>query len=107
PTRTNAIQVAIDIQLQQIRRVVGRASRSTGLGAQEAQLLKIQTIHKHIDEPNRSVSENVVLQAGGKQLALGSVRTLAIAHVDRTRRHKGRSKFSHSLPEAMEGILRS
>ena len=67
PARLDAVEVAVDVDLQQHRRVVRRSARRRRLDALKAQLAKIQLIDEDIDDADRVVFGNVVVQTLGQQ----------------------------------------
>jgi hypothetical protein len=64
--RLDAIQISVDINLQQRARMVRRTARRLRLRALEAHLLKFQLINEHIDNPYRIILSNVIVQTLGK-----------------------------------------
>src|SRR3982074_388871 len=105
PARLDPIEVSVDVNLQQRRRMVGRPSCRLWLDAAKAQLNQIKLIDKDIDRPDRIVLAQIVIQPLRKQSALAAV----IAN------HKARHRipppnrrgiisakaFSHSLVPSM------
>ena len=77
-----AVEVAVEIKLEQIRRVIGRAAGGGGLGAREAERLEIQAFDIGVKEACRGVGGDVILQAGREELDLGAVRAAEVAHGD-------------------------
>ena len=69
----DAIKVAVDVELEQNRRVVRGAARRSRVDATEAQRLKIEFIDEDIDNAYRVVLANVVVQTLGQQCKLASV----------------------------------
>ena len=49
-TRTETVEIAVNIQLQQISRVVGRSSRGRGLSPPKAERRKVEMVDTGIDE---------------------------------------------------------
>jgi len=60
--RLNPVEVAVDIDLEQHRRVVRRPVRLRGLDALEAELRQIQLVDECIDDPHRVVLGDEVVQ---------------------------------------------
>ena len=69
----DAIQVAVDVELQQHRRVVRRPACRCRVNANEAKCLQIKSFDEDLDHANRILRFNVVLQTRGQQAHLGSV----------------------------------
>ena len=69
----DAIQVAVDVELQQHRRVVRRPARRRGVNPNKAELAQIKPIDEDLDHANRILRFNVVLKTRGQQGHLGSV----------------------------------
>lgn len=63
PTRTNLIVISVDVQFEQITRMVGLAAGDQGLCLTEIQCLLIQGVHKGIDHPYRMILANIVIQS--------------------------------------------
>jgi hypothetical protein len=79
----DAIQVAVDVDLQEVGRVVGGAPRRGRLGAIEAESGKIQLADECVDHSNRVVIADEVVQAFGHQGHLLPVLSLDESrHVD-------------------------
>lgn len=70
------VQVAIDVELQQHGRMIGRAPRHRRCEALEAQRPKIQVVDEDIDHPHRVLLGYIVVQTFGEQRRLPSVATL-------------------------------
>src|SRR3984893_13005958 len=73
PARVHPIEVSVDVNLQQRRRMVGRPSCRLWLDAAKAQLHHIKLIDKDIDRPDRIVLAQIVIQPLRKQSALAAV----------------------------------
>ena len=80
PARTHAVQIAVEIELEQIRRVIRRPPRLLGLRAGETQRRKVEPLGVSVDEARRGVVTDVVLHAGREELDLGSIRAAQAAH---------------------------
>ena len=70
PTRLDPIQVAVDVELEQRRRVIGRSSSGRGIDAGEAPFAQIEFIDEDIDDPNRIGLGDEVIQPLGQQRLL-------------------------------------
>lgn len=64
------IEVSIQIQLEQIGRIVRRATRPAQQGMSQAQLSQIQHPHKGLDDPARVICWHKVLQRKREQCCL-------------------------------------
>src|SRR5882757_6840966 len=73
PARLHAIEVSVDVNLQQRRRMIGRPSCRLWLNTAEAQPRQIKLIDKDIYRPDRIVLGQIVIQPLGKQRALTAV----------------------------------
>ena len=72
--RLDAIEVAVDVQLEQDRGVVSRATGGRWIGAFEPKRLEVQLVDECIDDAHRVVFANVVVKAFWQQRDLVSVR---------------------------------
>jgi hypothetical protein len=68
-----AVQIPVDVELQQRRGVIRGSTGRLGLCALKTHILQIQLINEYIDNPDRVVLSDVIVQHFGKQRALGSV----------------------------------
>src|ERR1700687_6042426 len=73
PARLHSIEVSVDINLQQRRRMIGRPSRRLRLDAVKAEFGQIKLIDKDIDRPDRVIFAQIFIQPLGKQRALTAV----------------------------------
>src|SRR6267378_6116190 len=89
PARLDAIEVSVDVDLQQRRRMVGRPSRRQRLDTAEAELSQVKLINEDIDRPDRIVIAQIVIQPLRKQSALAAI----IAH------HKARHQSPRQITE--------
>ncbi|AIN61280.1 hypothetical protein HMPREF2886_22945 [Pseudomonas sp. HMSC066A08] len=72
----DAIEIAVDVDLQQVGRMVSGATCFSRDDALETQLAKVEFIDENIDHPHRVGVRHVVIQALGKQRALASMLSL-------------------------------
>ena len=68
PARLHPIKVAVDVNLQQRRRMVGRPSCRLRLNAAKAKSRQIKLIDKNIDRPGRIVFGQIVFQSLGNNV---------------------------------------
>jgi hypothetical protein len=61
--RLDPIEVAVDVELQQDRRMIRRSAGHLGLDTVESKFGKIEFVHKDVDHPNRIVLADPVFQA--------------------------------------------
>ena len=61
PARAHPVQLAVDVELQEVGRRVARTPPRLRLGAGKPSRRKIQPIHKGIDEPDRVVDADVIV----------------------------------------------
>jgi hypothetical protein len=73
PTRLNAIQIAVDVDLQKYRRMVTRPSRRRSCSTIKRQCSQIAFVNNYIDDPNRIVFADVVIETFRQQRDLASV----------------------------------
>lgn len=68
----NAIEIAVDIDLEQCCGVISRPARCQGFNALKAQLAKLEFIDKDIDYSNRIGLGNIIIEAFWQQSSLSS-----------------------------------
>ena len=98
----DAVEIAVDVDLQQHRRVVRRSPRRRGIDAFEAQLGQIELVDEDLDHPDRIVFGDVVVQALGQQSDLRSILAFdeslhALVPMTRCAQYRQRSAFPHNL----------
>ena len=81
--RLNPVEIAVDVELQHIRRMIGRPAGRQRLDPVKPEAEKIELIDEDVDRPNRVVLADPVFQALRKQRALAAIDTL-----DKTLHHK-------------------
>ena len=103
--RLNPVEIAVDVELQQIARMIGRPAGRQRRDPVKAETPKIELIDEDVDRPNRVVVADPVFQALGKQRALAGstpstkrfirpskhkriVFSLAIINLDQNQRHE-------------------
>ncbi len=62
PARLDPVEVAVDVELEQHRRMIPRPARRLGLCAIETETAQIKLVDKDIDHPNRIVFVDPVLE---------------------------------------------
>ena len=70
-TGTDTTQVPVDVELQQIRRVVAWTAFVGGLNALKSSRLKVEAVNKSINETDRVVRPHVVVHSIRQKLKLG------------------------------------
>src|SRR5580765_366765 len=81
PSRgTDLLEITVQIELQQIPRIVARPSGVGRLGAFKSQIRHVQPIHERIDHPAHMIVRNQFFQTYGKQRALLPPLSLHIPH---------------------------
>ena len=70
------VQVAVDVELQQHGRVIGRSARRRRRHAVEPQPLQIQFVNEDIDHADRIILSHIVVETFGKQRRLPAICTL-------------------------------
>src|SRR3989440_5859179 len=73
PARLHPIEVSVDVNLQQRRRMIGRPSCRLRLNAAKAEPGLIKFINKDINRPDRIILGQILFQPLGKQSALTAV----------------------------------
>src|SRR5271156_4852410 len=110
PARLHPVEVAVNINLQQRRRMVGRPSCRLWLNAAKAELGQVKLIDKDIDRPDRIVPAQIVIQPLGKQSALIAViandKARHLILRPNRRRIISLKVFSHSLDPSRTSRLR-
>src|SRR5262249_11053603 len=64
--RLNPIEIAVDVELQQYRRMIRRPAGRRWIDPAKLELAKIELVDKNVDDPNRIVLVNPILQTFGK-----------------------------------------
>ena len=72
--RRDAVEIAVDINLQHHRGVVGRPSGLFGIDGAKTKLAEIKLIHEKVDHPNRIVLGYIVFQLSRKHRCLTTIR---------------------------------
>ena len=103
--RLDAVEVAVDVDLQQHRRVVGRSACRGGLGTFKPQLMQVKLFDEGVDHPNRVVFGDLVVEALGEQGDLASIFSFdeslhPAARVVALRQSSGYRVFTQPRPEA-------
>lgn len=79
PAGLNAIEVAIDVELEKYRGVVAGTSCHGGSNALEPKARQIQFVDKHVNDAYWVVFVDVVIQALGQQCDLAAVTALDVS----------------------------
>ena len=66
PARLDAVQIPVDVDLQQRGRVIRRAAGDFRLSALKTQIFQIQLIDEHVDDSDRIILGDVLVQALGE-----------------------------------------
>ncbi len=69
----NPVEIPVDIELEQNRRMITRSACRQRLNSAKAQTTEIKFINEHIDDANRIILTNLIIQSFGKQCALAAV----------------------------------
>src|SRR5262249_41088325 len=75
-TRLNPIEIAVNVELQQNRRMIRRPTGCFRIDPAKAKLAQIEFLNKNVDHANGIVLINPVFQALRKQRALPTIRAL-------------------------------
>jgi len=73
PARLDPVQIAVEINLEHRRRMIGGAPRFSRRHSRELQRLQIQRIDENLDCPNRVVFRHIVIKRCWQQIVLPSV----------------------------------
>ena len=63
PARLNPVEIAVNIELQQHRRMIRRPTSRLRIDPVKSQLGKVEFLDKNVDHPNRIVLADPVFQA--------------------------------------------
>src|SRR6185295_11415570 len=74
PARMHAVEIAVDVELQVHRRMVGGPAGLGSIDAVKAQTSKIETVDEGIDEANRIALVDPVIEALWQQRCLSPIR---------------------------------
>ena len=80
PARPHPVQIAIDVQSQQIPRFVSRPPGRGRFRTDKFKLTQIQARHEPIDKAHRIIGTDVFIQAGWKQRRLPSPLSTYVPH---------------------------
>src|SRR5262245_24882392 len=101
PARLHAIEIAVDVELEVDRGVIPRPSDVQRLDRLEAQFLQIKPVNERIDDANRIILADPVIEASRQQPQLPPIRLLNEPRHLSPRRFSKRiiasGDFSHSL----------
>jgi len=76
PARLNAVQIAVDVDLQQDSGMVSRPTSIGRYGAFKTQFDQVEFVDKDVDYAHRIGIRDVIVEALGQQGALASMFTL-------------------------------
>src|SRR3954452_910405 len=80
PAGADPIEVAVDVELGQIRRRIAWPTCCFGLDPSKAGRLQVEPIHEGLDEPHRIVRTDVVVDGLRQEQHLGAVVTGNVCH---------------------------
>src|SRR5215212_5880826 len=75
-----SVEIAIDIQLEQISRMVGWAAKRCGHGAEKAQFLQIELINEGINEADWIVVRDILIERRRKEEDRVTLDALNVRH---------------------------
>jgi hypothetical protein len=78
--RSHLIEITPDVETEHISRMIAGTAGCRRHRPRKAQIDKIQTIDKGIDDASKTIRRNIIIDAGGKQTRLGSVSSFDEAH---------------------------
>jgi hypothetical protein len=79
-TRSETVEIAVNVKLQQISRVVGRSSRGSGCGPLQAERRAVEVVDKGVEETDGILCGNVVVEPLWEQALFVAVRAVDKAH---------------------------
>ena len=82
PARTHSVQIAVDVELQEIARGIARAAGRLRHDTGEPCRRKAEPINKGVDEPHRVLSVDIVVHRFRKQQRLVAVATQNVCHAE-------------------------
>ena len=80
---TNVIEIPIHVHLEQIGRMVGRATTRCGNRAGKAERLEIEKVDEGIDKANRIIVCDILIERGREEQHLVTQGALDMRHGDR------------------------
>ena len=86
------MQIAVEIELEQRGRLVGRAGGLGALGFGKTQRAQVQRADERVEKAHRIFRADVLFERFGKQKALGTIQTAAMVHACQTVVAAGHSK---------------
>ena len=84
PRGTNPVQIAVEIEFEQHRRVISWTAGGGAAGFGETQCGHVQRSDEGIEEAHRVVGAEVILQPFGEQQGLGTIQSGAMIHACQT-----------------------
>ena len=102
---SNPVEVSIDVELEQIPWIIGRATRACSLSPREPKPLQIKTLHIRINNTNRIFFRDIVIEKIRQKEPLGPTVSRNVAHPASLlcfggrlySRVSGHKEFSHTL----------
>src|SRR2546421_1271536 len=79
--RTHLMQISVQVQLQQVSRIIARSSRVRRFGAHKSQLFHVQPTYESFDHPADMIAWNQLLQRDRKQCSLIALLPLDETHL--------------------------
>lgn len=79
-TRPETVEIAINVKLQQISRVVSRSSRGSGFGPLKTEGREVEVVDKGVDETDGIRFDNVVVEPLWEQDLFVAVHAVDKAH---------------------------
>ena len=78
--RPHAVEIAVDVKLEQIARRIARTTRRLWLNPPEAGLDEIETVDEGVDEADRVVSADIVVDRLRQEQELGAFEAGNVRH---------------------------
>jgi hypothetical protein len=80
PARSDPVQIAVDVKLQQIGRRIAGAARRPRLDADKPRRREVQLIDKSVDEPHRIIGADIVVHRLRQQQDLRAIESRNVIH---------------------------
>lgn len=101
PRGTHAMQIAVEVKLEQRCRIIRRTTGVGAAGLGKSQRVEIERTDEGVEKTDGIFGGDVILQPFGKQQRLGAIQSGAMIHACHRRRPdlnvSTMSDFSHSL----------
>ena len=80
PARPHPVQIAVDVELQQVARRIARTPRRLRFDPREPRARKVQPVDEGVDESNRIVGVDVIVHRLRQQQKLVALESGNVSH---------------------------